>query len=322
MLKRVLSGLPGSVDPNVLVGFDTSDDAGVYLLNDEIALVQTVDFFTPVVDDPYTYGQIAAANALSDVYAMGGKPLTALSIVGFPEGVLEEEILENVLRGGAQTMTSAGVSVVGGHSVKDPELKFGYAVTGTVHPDQIFHNHGVAPGDILILTKPIGTGIITTGIKFGKCPQEVATGAIDWMRTLNGPAAELLLDEKVHAVTDITGYGLLGHAFEMALSSGVCLEIDAGSVPLMDGAEALAVRGILPGGIRSNEEFIGKAVSWDGISGPLQKILLDPQTSGGLLIGIDSDSVTALLEKMRKAGVYAVTIGRVRKRRSHYLSIV
>ena len=322
MLQRVLSGLPGSVDANVLVGFDTSDDAGVYLLNEEIALVQTVDFFTPVVDDPYTYGQIAAANSLSDVYAMGGKPLTALSIVGFPEGVLEEEILGNVLRGGTQTMVSAGVSVVGGHSVKDPELKFGYAVTGTVHPDKIFHNHGVVPGDILILTKPIGAGIITTGIKFGKCPQEVAASAIDWMKTLNGPAAELLLDEKVHAVTDITGYGLLGHAFEMALSSGVCLEIDAGSVPLMDGAEALAARGVLPGGIRSNEEFIGKAVSWGAISGPLQKILLDPQTSGGLLVGIASDSGKALLEKMRKAGVYAVAIGRVKKRRSHYLSIV
>lgn len=322
MLKRVLSGLPGSVDPNVLVGFDTSDDAGVYLLNDEIALVQTVDFFTPVVDDPYTYGQIAAANSLSDVYAMGGRPLTALSIVGFPEGVLEEKILEDVLRGGVQTMADAGVSVIGGHSVKDPELKFGYAVTGTVQPSKIFHNHGVIPGDILILTKPIGTGIITTGIKFGKCPQEVAAGAIDWMKTLNGPAAELLLEEGVHAVTDITGYGLLGHAFEMALSSGACLEIDSEAVPLMDGVEALAAQGALPGGIRSNEEFIGKAISWSTIPGLLQKILLDPQTSGGLLIGISSDSATILLDRMREAGLYAAAIGRVRKRRSHYLSIV
>ncbi len=262
MLERALNGLDNFYDPNVLVGFETADDAGVYRLDDETAIVQTADFFTPIVDDPFTYGQIAASNSLSDIYAMGGSPRFALSIVGFPEDQLEEEILHQVLRGGVDKMREARVPVIGGHSVKDPEIKFGYVVTGLVSPNKIYRNSGALPGDALVLTKPIGTGIISTAIKFGKCPETAAHAAIDNMLQLNATAAAQLERFNTHAVTDITGYGLLGQAYEMALGSGVCLELSAARVPLLPGTADLARKGMLPGGIESNRRFVGGAVAF------------------------------------------------------------
>ena len=322
MLQKALKDLPGILDPNVLVGFETADDAGVYLIDENTALVQSTDFFTPIVDDPFVYGQIAAANALSDIYAMGARPRFALSIVGFPENVLEEEILHEIFCGGAEKMREAGVAVIGGHSVKDPELKFGYVVTGLIRPDRLYRNQGLLPGDSLILTKPIGTGIVSTAVKYGKCPKDAEEEAIRWMLTLNRQAAEELWDFEIHAVTDITGYGLLGHAFEMAVASGVCLEIESAGVPLLRDVEVLARRGMLPGGIQANRDYLGDAVSWNRTSKRIQQILLDPQTSGGLLIGLPSSEGPALLEKLAAAGVVGHDIGIVETRGTHYISVV
>ena len=323
MLQKALKDLPGILDPNVLVGFETADDAGVYLIDEDTALVQSTDFFTPIVDDPFVYGQIAAANSLSDIYAMGARPRFALSIVGFPVDVLEEEILHQILCGGAEKMREAGVAVIGGHSVKDPELKFGYVVTGLTHPDRVYRNRGLQPGDSLILTKPIGSGIIATAVKYGKCPEDSAREAIRWMLTLNREAAEELSGFEVHAVTDITGYGLLGHAFEMAVASGVCLEIESARVPLLKDVEALARRRMLPpGGIQANRAYLGDAVSWNRTSKGMQRILLDPQTSGGLLIGLPSSQGPGLLEKLASAGVAGHHIGVVETRVTHYISVV
>ncbi len=322
MLQKALKDLPGILDPNVLVGFETADDAGVYLIDEDTALVQSTDFFTPIVDDPYVYGQIAAANALSDIYAMGARPRFALSIVGFPDGVLEEEILHQILCGGAETMREAGVAVIGGHSVKDPELKFGYVVTGLTQPDRLYRNQGLLPGDSLILTKPIGTGIIATAVKYGKCSEVAEQEAIRWMLVLNRQAAEELSGFEIHAVTDITGYGLLGHAFEMAVASGVNLEIESAQVPLLSDVEVLAKRGMLPGGIQANRDYLGDAVSWNRTSKRMQQILLDPQTSGGLLIGLPSSEGPALLEKLGSAGVVGHHIGIVKTRGTHYISVV
>ncbi len=322
MLQEALKDLPGILDPNVLVGFETADDAGVYLIDENTALVQSTDFFTPIVDDPFVYGQIAAANALSDIYAMGARPRFALSIVGFPVDALEVEILHEILCGGAEKMREAGVAVIGGHSVKDPELKFGYAVTGLTRPDRIYRNQGLLPGDCLILTKPIGTGIVATAVKYGKCPKDVEQEAIQWMLTLNRQAAEQLSGFEIHAVTDITGFGLLGHAFEMAVASGVCLEIESTRVPLLADVEVLAKRGMLPGGIQANRDYLGDAVSWNRTSKRMQQILLDPQTSGGLLIGLPSSEGPALLEKLSDAGVVGHHIGIVETRGTHYISVV
>ena len=322
MLQKALKDLPGILDPNVLVGFETADDAGVYLIDEDTALVQSTDFFTPIVDDPFVYGQIAAANALSDIYAMGARPRFALSIVGFPENVLEEEILHEIFCGGAEKMREAGVAVIGGHSVKDPELKFGYVVTGLIRPDRLYRNQGLLPGDSLILTKPIGTGIVATAVKYGKCPEGAEQEAIGWMLTLNRQASEELSGFEIHAVTDITGYGLLGHAFEMAVASGVCLEIESALVPLLGDVEKLAKRGMLPGGIQANRDYLGDAVSWNRTSKRMQQILLDPQTSGGLLIGLPSSEGPALLEKLASAGVFGHHIGIVETRGTHYISVV
>ena len=321
MLHRALKDLPGILDPNVLVGFETADDAGVYLIDEQTAIVQSTDFFTPVVDDPFVYGQIAAANALSDLYAMGARPRFALALVGFPEKVLDEEILHEILRGGAEKMREAGVAVIGGHSVKDPELKFGYVVTGLAHPDRIHRNQGLQPGDALILTKPIGTGIVATAIKYGKCPEATSRAAISSMLTLNRTAAEQLAGFAIHALTDITGYGLVGHAFEMALGSGVCLHIEAARVPLLEQVEALADRGMLPGGIQANREYVGAGVTWNETSRTMQQILLDPQTSGGLLIGLPESDAPRLAENLGAAGVEAHLIGSVTSRETHYLSV-
>jgi selenide,water dikinase len=285
-LDQVLRRLPRSADPNVLVGFDTSDDAGVYRLSPECALVQTVDFFTPIVDDPYTFGAIAAANSLSDVYAMGGRPLTALSVVCYP-GKGDTEVLRAILEGGASKMQEAGCAVVGGHSVSDEEVKFGYAVTGLVHPDRIWSNAGAQVGDVLLFSKAIGTGVITTALKRGLASEEHLQAAIASMIALNKATAESLADCNVHGCTDITGFGLIGHARELALGSSVTVEIEAARVPLLPGALEYAEKGAIPGGLKNNRDFASCDVEMaGGIAPALDALLYDPQTSGGLLIAL------------------------------------
>lgn len=278
-MDTVLPGIPRLSDPNVLVGFDTADDAGVYRLNPECALVQTVDFFTPIVDDPFTFGRIAAANALSDVYAMGGRPLTALSILCYPaKGDLDD--LQEILRGGAETMIDAGCVVIGGHSVNDDEIKFGYSVTGLVHPEKVWANAGARPGDVLSLTKPLGTGVIGTAIKRGLAHDDHIAAAVESMARLNRTE-----NVEAHACTDITGFGLLGHAREMALASGVTLEIDSSRVPLLPGALDYSLAGAHPGGLHNNRNFASCAVRFlSNLAPEVEALLYDPQTSGGLLL--------------------------------------
>jgi selenide,water dikinase len=259
LLHSVLSHLPPQTDPDVLVGFDTADDAGVYRITPDLALVQTVDFFTPMVDDPYTYGQIAATNALSDVYAMGGTPATALAMVCFPHDG-DMDVLRAMMLGGLAKMQEAGCSVVGGHSVRDVEIKFGYAVTGTIHPDRVLTNSGAREGDVLLLTKAVGTGVITTALKQRKAMPEWVAGAVRSMTTLNKAAMNLARGYQVHAATDVTGFGLMGHSREMALASGVCLAIDVASVPLLDGALEAVQAGAVPAGLLANREFAECAV--------------------------------------------------------------
>jgi selenide,water dikinase len=303
-------------DDRVLVDYRTSDDAGVYRLDAERALVQTVDFFTPIVDDPYIYGQIAAANSLSDVYAMGGRPLTALAIAGFPNDA-ERELLRAIFEGGLAKLREAGVALLGGHTVQDTEIKFGYAVTGDVHPDRVMANAGAKPGDVLILTKAIGTGIIGTAIKFGRAPQAAVDRAIESMLQLNAAAAQALTSlpaGAVHACTDITGFGLVGHASEMAQASGCTLRIDAASVPLLPGVRAL-VDGNVPGGGRTNLRHFGAGVQQaSSLPADLVQLLHDPQTSGGLLASVAPPHVEEALRRMADAGVQAHTIGTVAAR--------
>jgi selenide,water dikinase len=299
----VLARIPRWANENVLVGFDTSDDAGVYKLTPECALVQTVDFFTPIVDDPYTFGAIAAANALSDVYAMGGRPISALSILAYPAaGDLEE--LSEILRGGAEKLHEGGCTVLGGHSVQDSEIKFGYAVTGTIHPDRIKTNAGARPGDALMLTKRIGTGVISTALKRGIAKESDVAAAVESMLTLNRKACEAMLEFDVHGCTDVTGFGLIGHAREMALASGVTIEIDPRAVRLLPGAADYARAGAIPGGGKNNREFASGCV--EGQS-ELEDLLYDPQTSGGLLITLPEKDA-ALLEQQFPS---AYRIGRV-----------
>lgn len=284
----MLSGLQRPADPSVLVGFETSDDAGVYKLSDSCALVQTVDFFTPIVDDPFTFGQIAAANALSDVYAMGGRPLTALSILCYPaKGDLDD--LRQILKGGFAKMAEAGCSVVGGHSVNDEEIKFGFAVTGAVDPSKVWTNSGARPGDVLALTKPLGTGVVATALKRGIASPDHVQAAVTSMLALNKTECE------VHGCTDITGFGLLGHAREMALASHVTLEIDSNRLQFLPGALAYAAAGALPGGLNNNRDFVSCAVSIaPGVSPEVEALLYDPQTSGGLLLALPEDAAPGL----------------------------
>lgn len=314
-----MSGMPKVADPNVLVGFDTADDAGVYRLNEETAIVQTIDFFTPIVDDPRTYGRIAAANALSDVYAMGGVPRFALSVVGFPKEGVEEEILAQIVLGGAEKMREADVPIIGGHSVQDQEIKFGYCVSGFVHPSKIYTNSGARPGDVLLLSKPLGSGIIATGIKFQKVKAAAAAAAVDWMLKLNGDTSRFLGRYPVHAVTDITGFGLVGHAYEMARGSAVTVEFEAEAVPLMEGVADLARKGMLPAGIESNRAYVGENVSWNRVSRTLQQFLLDPQTSGGLLISLPEEAAGRLQAEAGTAGTALWRIGRVTERQDYLL---
>jgi selenide, water dikinase len=314
-LAAVLSRLPQQSDPNLLVGFETSDDAGIYRIAPDVALVQTVDFFTPLVDDPFTFGQIAATNALSDVYAMGGRPVTALSIVCFPpDGDLD--VLEQIMRGGMTKMAEAGCVVVGGHSVRDAEIKFGYAVTGLMDPGRVFTNTGAVTGDALILTKPIGTGVITTALKRGLAKPNWVENAVRSMTTLNRAASEIVTAAHgVHAMTDVTGFGLMGHGRELALGSGVTIEIMVEAVPLIEGALDAVHLGAIPAGLLANRDF-AECVSADApgsqIADDSRTLLYDPQTAGGLLISVAPDHADALVGSLRRAGLNAAKIGSVR----------
>lgn len=313
VLDQVLARIPRVDNPNVLVGFDTADDAGVYRLTPALALVQTVDFFTPIVDDPFTFGAIAAANSLSDIYAMGGCPLTALSILAWP-GSDDLDDLEQILKGGAEKIHEAGCVVLGGHSITDPEIKFGYAITGTADPAEIKTNAGARPGDVLILTKKIGTGIISTALKRGLADAAHIEKSIASMLTLNREAAEAMTGLEVHSVTDVTGFGLLGHVREMAVASGVTLEIDSKSVEFLDGAVEYARAGAIPGGLNNNREFVSACV--EGAS-EFEDLLYDPQTSGGLLIALPEASAARYTAKYPSAYV----IGRVLERREKPIQI-
>ena len=286
--------MPRNDNPNVLVGFDTNDDAGVYRLSDELALVQTVDFFTPIVDDPFTFGAIAAANSLSDIYAMGGSPISALSVVAYP-GSGDPEVLEAILRGGLEKMREAACAVLGGHSVNDPEIKFGYAVTGTAHPARVKTNAGARPGDALVFTKSLGTGVIGTALKRGIADEASVNAAIASMLKLNRDACRAMLAFDTHACTDITGFGLLGHAREMAVASGVTLEIESAAIPLLPGALDAVRAGAVPGGLKNNVEFTSCVVELATEMDPaLLQLLYDPQTSGGLLIALPEHEAAAL----------------------------
>lgn len=321
MLDSLLAKLPRPTDPNLLVGFATNDDAGVYRLSDELALVQTVDFFTPIVDDPATYGQIAAANALSDVYAMGGRPLTALAVVAFPEDG-DTGLLEKILAGGLAKMAEAGCAVVGGHSIRDPELKFGYAVTGTINPKKIWTNAGARPGDRLLLTKPLGTGVISTALKKGAARPEWVEAATRSMLQLNRAAADALAPFAVHAATDVTGFGLLGHARELAVASGVSLLIDSSQVELIDGALECARGGYLAGGLKNNRDFLGPCVEFaPSVPADLQNLLYDPQTSGGLLVSLAPDQLAAARQALRGADCSAMHVGEVLPKTSPLIAV-
>ncbi len=307
----MLAKLPRNPDPNVLVGFDKADDAGVYRIAGDLALVQTVDFFTPIVDDPFVFGQVAAANSLSDVYAMGGRPISALSIVGFPpRGAVD--VLEQILQGGANKMLEAGCTIIGGHSISDDEMKFGYAVTGLISPDRILANGGARPGDALVLTKRLGTGVISTALKRGTAEASWEEAAIDSMRMLNRVACETMLRFRVHGATDITGFGLIGHAREMALASNAGLEIHHARLQFLPGAVEAARAGNIPGGLKNNREFASCAVSIRAELPPgVEDLLYDPQTSGGLLIAVDPADAAALEQGLCAEGIPATIIGRV-----------
>jgi len=313
----VLSDIPPPTDDRVLIDFRTADDAGVYAWEGGPALVQTVDFFTPIVDDPFVYGQIAAANAVSDVYAMGGRPLTALAIAAFPKGTLEPEIIRAIFRGGFEKLREAGVALLGGHTVQDREIKFGYAVTGAIDPARILSNAGAKAGDVLFLTKRLGTGIVGTAIKFDRVPPALMAQAVASMQTLNAAAADVLRqlpEGSVHACTDVTGFGLAGHATEMARASGVTLELTFDALPLFDGVAEIADDN-RSGGLGSNEEHFGQGVAVELASDgrtedrPLH-LIYDPQTSGGLLVAVSADAVSAAERAFATAGVPAWRIGR------------
>ena len=313
MLDSVLGKLARQHDPNVLIGFDTADDAGVYQLTPELALVQTVDFFTPIVDDPYVFGQIAATNSLSDVYAMGGHPISALALVCFPESG-DLKILEEMLAGGLSKMMEANCTVIGGHSIRDEEIKLGYAVTGTIHPSKVLANSSAQGGDRLLFTKAIGTGAISTAIKRGKADFAWIRAAVRSMTTLNKAAAEVIAagDYAVHSVTDVTGFGLIGHAREMALGSKVSIQLRASQVPLLEGALECVRAGHLPGGLKSNRQFAEACVEVsEGVSPELVTLLYDPQTAGGLLVSVKESDAERLAHDLQQAGVNAVEIGQV-----------
>lgn len=307
----MLCQLPPQKDPRLLVGIGTSDDAGVYKLNDTTALIQTVDFFTPIVDDPYLFGQIAAANSLSDVYAMGGIPLTAMNIVGFPIGVLDKEVLLAILQGGHSKVSEAGALIVGGHTIDDPEPKYGLSVTGTAHPDQVLTNAGAKPGDCLILTKPLGTGILATAARADMFPDGVQA-AMASMVMLNRLAAETAANFTIHACTDITGFGVLGHLYEMTSASHVRAEIDSQALPLLPEAISAAASGLVPAGAYANRAYLREVTFAANVSEALRDIAFDPQTSGGLLYSLEKKEAEKLLASLRAAGLkQSAIIGKI-----------
>jgi selenide,water dikinase len=308
-LEKALLPLPLEKSPRLLVGMETADDAGVYQLTDQMALVQTVDFITPIVDDPYLFGQIAAANALSDVYAMGGKPLTALNIVGFPRRTLDVSLLSEILRGGLEKIHEAGAMLLGGHTVDDAELKYGLSVTGTVHPAKIITNKGSQVGDVLILTKALGTGIISTANKAGMAESGFLQGAVDSMVRLNDQAAEAMVESGAHACTDITGFGLLGHASEMARACGLSFRFFYSRIPILPGAREYAAQGMVPGGAYCNQDHFGRAISISPRVPESERIILfDPQTSGGLLIALPQAVGETLLQRLKGKGIQEASL--------------
>ena len=307
----MLSTLPAVRDPRLLVGIGTFDDAGVMRLSDELALVQSVDFFTPVVDEPRMFGRIAAANALSDIYAMGAKPVAALAVCVFPSGTLPLEVLSECLLGGLELLTDEDVLPLGGHTIKGPELAYGLAVTGLVHPDRVLTNAGARVGDLLVLTKPLGTGVLATALKRGELSAAERETMVASMARTNRAASSACVEAHVHALTDVTGYGLLGHALEMAEASGVALEVDADNVPLLPGARDAAARGAIPAGLIANREWVGPKVAFEGIDRTTMDLLADPQTSGGLLAAVPPGASDALVAALVRGGAPPSVIGRV-----------
>lgn len=314
MLAQVLSGLPKQpADPNLIVGFDTADDAGVYRLRDDLALVQTLDFFTPIVDDPYDYGRIAALNSINDVWAMAGTPITAMAITCFPKKGVDPGILGEIMRGGLETLNNHGVTLIGGHSVDNEQIMFGYSVTGVIDPNKVATNSGARPGDVIILTKPLGTGVISTGIKRGMASAGVVAASVETMLTPGKHAAEAMRDFDVKGATDVTGFALLGHAWEMSCASKVTIEIEAAAVPLLEGALELAAEGMLTSGDKTNREYLGADIEIGAaVDKNLLKLLFDPQTAGGMLIAIKESEATSLLATLIKKYPKAGIIGRVR----------
>ncbi len=307
----MLSGLPPITDPNVLVGVKTADDGAVYRLSDELAMIQTVDFFTPIVDDPYAFGAIAAANSISDVYAMGGRPVLALNIVGFPRKseTAPLSVLKEILRGGADKAREAGIEIAGGHTINDAEPKYGLCVTGLVHPDKIWCNIGGRAGDQLILTKPLGTGIITTALRDGKAADGVRDAAVDSMMALNRRSAEIAAQVEVHACTDVTGFGLLGHLREM-IGEDLGARVSLAAIPVLEGTRALASQGSVPGGTKRNKASLDGVAIFAAVIDEVDRLVLcDAQTSGGLLLAIPPESVQGLLDQLHAAGVAAAAVG-------------
>lgn len=324
MLAQVLGGLPKQpFDENLLVGFDTADDAGVYRISDDLALVQTLDFFTPIVDDPFDFGRIAALNSINDVWAMGGTPITAMAITCFPKNGLDFSILGEIMRGGLDVLTRNKIALIGGHSVDNEQIMFGYSVTGVIDPHNVATNSGARDGDIIILTKAIGTGIISTAIKFGKADTEVAARSLEAMLTSGKEAAVAMGEFNVRGATDITGFGLLGHAWEMARASNMTIEIDSALVPVLEGAIELAGAGLITSGNKTNREYIGEDIEIaEGVSANNRKVLYDPQTAGGLLMSVAPEQAEALLTQLRENYPAATIIGRVLKRESHSIRVI
>lgn len=305
---QVLHSLPKFDHPDLIVGTETSDDAGVFRLRSDLAIVNTVDFFTPIVDDPYLFGQIAAANALSDIYAMGAEPRTALNIVCFPKGKMDIQVLGEVLKGGAEKVREAGAVIVGGHSIIDEEIKYGMAVTGVIHPDKVVRNVGVQEGDAVVLTKPLGTGIITTALKKGKASKESIQAAVASMVALNNTASKIMRNYPVHACSDVTGFGLLGHALGMASGSSVTLILESSKLPLLHRAPRLAEKGYLTGGCKRNREYLQDKITIDkSIREGLVEVAFDPQTSGGLLIALAQRHASKLVDELQANGVKAAS---------------
>jgi selenide,water dikinase len=315
-LKKVLAELPEINDPNVLVSSNTCDDAGVYKINDNLALVQSVDIFTPLVDDPYTFGQIAAANSVSDIYAMGGQPQTALSIIGFPIETLSHKIMSQIMRGGMDKLEEAGVVILGGHSIKDNEIKFGFAISGIIDPSKIITNDGAKPGDILVLTKPLGTGVVSFAHQIGKASASALEAIARSMIELNKEASEILMDMEILTATDITGFGLLGHMSEMVVQSGVTAEIYAGNVPVFDEVLDYLRQGMISGAIERNREFSSRFVSTsENVEEELEMVLYDPQTSGGLLASVNESKVEELISRLKDKGILnTAIIGKITQR--------